>query len=105
SYNYHDDDRHLHSFPTRRSSDLPTIGSASSPTTLTTGILIQRPITSPPSATAIATVITTSPAAQARARPLEVCLALALASSLASDRKSARLNSSHVKISYAVFCL
>src|SRR5690606_41675220 len=27
------------------------------------------------------------------------------ASSVASDRKSTRLNSSHVKISYAVFCL
>src|SRR5436305_10414078 len=33
------------------------------------------------------------------------CLLSALVSALVSDRKSTRLNSSHVRISYAVFCL
>src|SRR5690606_759174 len=37
--------------------------------------------------------------------PAEKRTAAALAAALALDRKSTRLNSSHVKISYAVFCL
>src|SRR5690606_39707311 len=40
---------------------------------------------------------------RARTRPTPV--ARAHAASPSSDRKSTRLNSSHVKISYAVFCL
>src|SRR5690625_5934901 len=37
--------------------------------------------------------------------PLIVLLPLILATLVAGDRKSTRLNSSHVAISYAVFCL
>src|SRR5690606_40045343 len=37
--------------------------------------------------------------------PRRVCLCLELVRASYPDRKSTRLNSSHVKISYAVFCL
>src|SRR5690606_42053668 len=67
------DHRDLHSFPTRRSSDLGSRGgSAWAP---------RRGRASPPPSPSPGT-------AASRA-----------------DRKSTRLNSSHVKISYAVFCL
>src|SRR5438874_10540094 len=68
-------------FPTRRSSDLITITSASA--------RLAQPIR-------FATEQTTM--AQARPR----CSAWPKRS---QDRKSTRLNSSHVEISYAVFCL
>src|SRR5439155_11054323 len=79
------DHPHLHSFPTRRSSDLirrrqslawlraPSIAG---PTRTTTAIL--RTLSVPSTSTRAA---------------------------LKVDRKSTRLNSSHVAISYAVFCL
>src|SRR5690606_41467226 len=78
--------RDLHSFPTRRSSDL-----------------IHRGPVPPRSATAAG-------------RPAGSCLrrrgpvgrrgpADASGRTASLDRKSTRLNSSHVKISYAVFCL
>src|SRR3989442_8748141 len=41
----------------------------------------------------------------ARARPLVGAGELEQAAHCAGDRKSTRLNSSHVRISYAVFCL
>src|SRR5699024_11896906 len=66
--------RHLHSFPTRRSSDLHD---AMSETLRTTG-------------------------------NASVCLTAlreAVRAHRSIDRKSTRLNSSHVSISYAVFCL
>src|SRR5699024_11861949 len=67
--------RHLHSFPTRRSSDL---GVAE---------LLDR-------------------GGPLRGRVLDPCLQLVAGDALqARDRKSTRLNSSHVSISYAVFCL
>src|SRR5690606_41703866 len=70
----YDDIRALHSFPTRRSSDL-----VSSPAWWQASAPLHR---------------------------LPVLLApLALLSLACPDRKSTRLNSSHVKISYAVFCL
>src|SRR5699024_12707483 len=68
------DHRDLHSFPTRRSSDLP--GLKASRTTLT-------------------------PALTSGKEPLRILLA----GGERRDRKSTRLNSSHVSISYAVFCL
>src|SRR5690606_41701060 len=47
-----------------------------------------------------------SPADTTEQRHSRVLTALALAAArLLQDRKSTRLNSSHVKISYAVFCL
>src|SRR5436309_8081650 len=63
--------RHLHSFPTRRSSDLGLPG----------------------------------PATTARLPDLSAARATAGPPVTQIDRKSTRLNSSHVKISYAVFCL
>src|SRR5699024_12316002 len=73
--------RHLHSFPTRRSSDLRrprprppwwAWRAASSPRPATGGTCTTCPSAGP---------------------------------SCSGDRKSTRLNSSHVSISYAVFCL
>src|SRR5690606_24868170 len=40
-----------------------------------------------------------------RSASLGVSMAIAVQTDMATDRKSTRLNSSHVKISYAVFCL
>src|SRR5207302_11318012 len=71
--------RPLHSFPTRRSSELASAPAASAPkfavhfSSRKSGWLVRR-------------------ADRERA-------------ALDADRKSTRLNSSHVKISYAVFCL
>src|SRR5690606_41728294 len=73
------DHRDLHSFPTRRSSDL-TSSRISTPTI--TGRRCSRSSTP------------RSRGGRSRWRP-----------SRRRDRKSTRLNSSHVKISYAVFCL
>src|SRR5690606_41627779 len=80
----YDDPRDLHSFPTRRSSDLapwcerPTRRSSPNPTRHP-----RRPTRQPGYSTSTAS------------RTAATC----------PDRKSTRLNSSHVKISYAVFCL
>src|SRR5699024_12375945 len=69
--------RDLHSFPTRRSSDLPaTLGQCRSTTA-------------------------SNPRGSSRSR----LIARVSGYSPSSDRKSTRLNSSHVSISYAVFCL
>src|SRR5690606_41986998 len=76
--------RGLHSFPTRRSSDL--VKAADSSTAWTSVVMrLARQDTKITRKTAI-----TSPKGS-MAKP--------------KDRKSTRLNSSHVKISYAVFCL
>src|SRR5690606_41434388 len=80
--------RDLHSFPTRRSSDLAD--------------LLQHHVE--PAAVMQEGVF----AAQHRQRPRMIFLRLLRpkgAVELDGDRKSTRLNSSHVKISYAVFCL
>src|SRR5690554_7276822 len=49
-------------------------------------------------------VPTTSPT-KATGRPLDLISSICLIGPLTPDRKSTRLNSSHVRISYAVFCL
>src|SRR5690606_41278843 len=76
--------RVLHSFPTRRSSDLKYCSSASS-------------------------TLSASSHAAASCRPgISAWMrrwSSSLTMTLTADRKSTRLNSSHVKISYAVFCL
>src|SRR5690606_41901901 len=77
----------LHSFPTRRSSDLR---SRSPPWKATGSVAATHPCCCSPSPTSTKrrTISrSASPTAQS------------------GDRKSTRLNSSHVKISYAVFCL
>src|SRR5690606_41913157 len=81
----------LHSFPTRRSSDLGhrsahgTTSSSTTPTPSPTGPAGAAHPRAGPSTTGSG-----FPSAHPAAPP---------------DRKSTRLNSSHVKISYAVFCL
>src|SRR5207253_10660031 len=70
--------RALHSFPTRRSSDLVSPGTGG--------------IVAVPAGASIIDIVKT-------------LRALNASSVLTIDRKSTRLNSSHVAISYAVFCL
>src|SRR5207249_11437808 len=97
--------RHLHSFPTRRSSDLGTgVG------------LPAVAVRVPPDAQPATKAIPRNPAAATdRCRMPDLLFhefkdqrgaGIALVAGCASgDRKSTRLNSSHVSISYAVFCL
>src|SRR5437868_5393141 len=97
--------RYLHSFPTRRSSDLtPQPENSMSPSriaglALTIVILascVDKPDHGPAHITGSTTSITSG--ASWYASPNGSWGA-------AGDRKSTRLNSSHVSISYAVFCL
>src|SRR5690554_5735185 len=76
--------RYLHSFPTRRSSDLSNMKiSSTMPTTGTRLISSHHP-----------------------ERPVSCNRRTVTAiPGINTDRKSTRLNSSHVRISYAVFCL
>src|SRR5206468_10745515 len=89
--------RHLHSFPTRRSSDL-LMRASSTPTRSRSGAA-NRPTT-------VASGAETAPTSWARSTSGGGSVASCLnASSPTRDRKSTRLNSSHDQISYAVFCL
>src|SRR5205814_5827825 len=90
--------RPLHSFPTRRSSDLPRVDSdaahrcaSASPWTDKHALRghVSRPLSS-----------SAPHASGSRGR-----LPLPARRELVEDRKSTRLNSSHLGISYAVFCL
>src|SRR5690606_41306930 len=82
------DHRHLHSFPTRRSSDLPATPPG------------QRTARRLPGAPAPARHGTGPAHGPGRWRGNG-----SRCGWVHTDRKSTRLNSSHVKISYAVFCL
>src|SRR5690349_23392932 len=94
-YSY-SDPRDLHSFPTRRSSDLSAAAS----------IRLKMPTACLPSTAPCRTShrlpYTRSKERSTSGRPTRsrACLVKAR-----RDRKSTRLNSSHVEISYAVFCL
>src|SRR5690606_41217888 len=81
------DPRHLHSFPTRRSSDLE---SRIRPTTMAAEDVLHD----------IGAISMIGSDSQAMGRVGETIIR-----TWQTDRKSTRLNSSHVKISYAVFCL
>src|SRR5699024_12650610 len=81
-------DPHLHSFPTRRSSDLPRLN----------GVVICSRLQ------ASSLVATSSPRRSTSEKGTAQSLTTWLSRS-SSDRKSTRLNSSHVSISYAVVCL
>src|SRR5690606_39483961 len=88
----------LHCFPSRRSSDLPTGSTLPS-------FELGEPAPPGPSPAPPA-----PPEPLALPRPAAPALAIELpeppvAAAPTGDRKSTRLNSSHVKISYAVFCL
>src|SRR5690606_41519236 len=85
----------LHSLPTRRSSDLLL-----SSLIITQGFLADGV----PTLDARAAGVGVAVVLLVLRAPFLVVVALA-AVTAALDRKSTRLNSSHVKISYAVFCL
>src|SRR5690606_42026939 len=85
---YHCD---LHSFPTRRSSDLARVRRAAE----------RRPHQDPPHLPGLRAEQGGRRAAGAPVPPR----VLRPVTPAGADRKSTRLNSSHVKISYAVFCL
>src|SRR5690242_21592102 len=92
--------RALHSFPTRRSSDLPlrlglvrVIPRQHETVALNDGIRAQ-----------LRFAIRALAVGDVRARAVAV-VAPAVERALQLDRKSTRLNSSHMSISYAVFCL
>src|SRR5439155_25532376 len=98
SFTFHRHHLHLHSFPTRRSSDL-SAASALTPTgracCLSQYCMTIAMLAAPQPSFSCFTNGTLSqmpeaPAASAKPQ---------------RDRKSTRLNSSHVAISYAVFCL
>src|SRR5690606_39673539 len=97
----HGHHRELHSFPTRRSSDL-----------WSRGLGVRRILCRPE----LADPLRRQPLREACAQQLTVPIAgetqrhhtapdQGVGRSPGLDRKSTRLNSSHVKISYAVFCL
>src|SRR5699024_12126964 len=98
------DPRRLLPCPTRRSSDLGGTGPTSRPQPSTT-LLLERsrrrtaPVLGPqlPPRTAVSLRTLSALPAHPPPRPLRPPPTL--------DRKSTRLNSSHVSISYAVFCL
>src|SRR5207249_10943383 len=95
-FHYSADHRALHSFPTRRSSDL-----ARAPRSFRATTPDERPslICSP------IPIRTASSRLQVQARVRQRLWAETLPHPGLKDRKSTRLNSSHVSISYAVFCL
>src|SRR5947199_6296579 len=84
----------IHSFPTRRSSDLESDVSASGPNPVLSGT---------------ETILLVEDDAMIRdllsAAIRQYGYAESRSRIIASDRKSTRLNSSHLGISYAVFCL
>src|SRR5690606_42164507 len=81
----------LHSSPTRRSSDLSALEPESAPDRPSVPARPAAPASPPRRLAAIAS----PPSAPSPPLP----------PAPSADRKSTRLNSSHVKISYAVFCL
>src|SRR5690606_40756882 len=83
----------LLSFPTRRSSDLQASSAARASPLSRKRAGSERNIAS------------TSSLSAKRVKPARSFFTSASVSCEGSDRKSTRLNSSHVKISYAVFCL
>src|SRR5699024_12566596 len=88
-------------FPTRRSSDLScgTASPAGSPLSGSTGVSVNPNVPSPP--TDVFSTVTVGRLAFVNE---QVTLCPGCTSRI-TDRKSTRLNSSHVSISYAVFCL
>src|SRR5206468_11765699 len=88
--------RALHSFPTRRSSDLISTPAARCAPRACSGFAARA-----------LTRHLRSCAVKARAEPptLHTCRGASLQRLRRRDRKSTRLNSSHDQISYAVFCL
>src|SRR5690606_41781648 len=96
--------RDLHSFPTRRSSDLK--GNKSSPLIgMIVSDLIRKFLLSKGISFTMETVFSHSAKLDLIRSATEKGYKVYLYFVSTEDRKSTRLNSSHVKISYAVFCL
>src|SRR5699024_12605676 len=93
---------HIHSFPTRRSSDLSS--HAGTPVTGTDSIAAPASPASRPAQAGTPVTGTDGIQSGEASDPSEVIRATT-GNDGAVDRKSTRLNSSHVSISYAVFCL
>src|SRR5690554_7686182 len=93
--------RHLHSFPTRRSSDLFRYAFL---THTAHHVSLNAKRGRVLSARPLAVTSSGGSADEPRAHPSWLTCSGRTARG-ASDRKSTRLNSSHVRISYAVFCL
>src|SRR5207249_12266265 len=95
--------RHLHSFPTRRSSDLTSFDPHAK---LGKDIAAGAVLIATVNAVAIGYLVfarrLSDPSSRLLDRVRNAPIDLTL---IALDRKSTRLNSSHVSISYAVFCL
>src|SRR5690606_41981685 len=95
----HRDHRELHSFPTRRSSDLAETGADGVEAAAWDSVTVTAVDATASSVTVGTDADPALSGCAARvdgaAQPLRA----------GSDRKSTRLNSSHVKSSYAVFCL
>src|SRR5439155_26675097 len=97
--------RHLHSFPTRRSSDLPEFyperagETAAGPFNKADPVFLTWRTDEKEGRTLLP--------AEARPRVIEAWKRIKARdrAKAEADRKSTRLNSSHVAISYAVFCL
>src|SRR5207253_9183326 len=95
------DHRYLHSFPTRRSSDLTsTTGRASASDDRGTASPDCFPVSMPLPPSAASRPGGRQGLEVSSRRPSAAALCISK-----PDRKSTRLNSSHVAISYAVFCL
>src|SRR5690606_42112516 len=97
--------RYLHPFPTRRSSDLPPLASAAARLRTTVERLQGVKTSAAPGRLEAKAQGASAPASgeAATSWPHNFDRLPTLAPQ-AIDRKSTRLNSSHVKISYAVFC-
>src|SRR5690606_41838170 len=89
--------RHLHSFPTRRSSDL---GHAQDQGVKGRGERAVRTVEHQ-----LTLLVDARRRDMARMMTALAVIVSMIAMITVTDRKSTRLNSSHVKISYAVFCL
>src|SRR5207253_10792211 len=92
--------RALPSFPTRRSSDLAPPAASAEPSVDVIPILVSRKVLTAEQAERVRRATRMSPQSGEQA-----VIQLGFASEVQIDRKSTRLNSSHVAISYAVFCL
>src|SRR5207302_4968204 len=95
--------RHPHAFPTRRSSDLVALKSPPlrAPANFTAAVKIVAD-----SKTVAETTTETAPRTRViGAEKITAANPTGRLPRAIPDRKSTRLNSSHVKISYAVFCL
>src|SRR5690625_6917241 len=89
---------YLHSFPTRRSSDLPE-------TVHRHGNLTNDQIFMQAASEGISMFAAAGNAGSGDGTGEDIVADYPSSSSYITDRKSTRLNSSHVAISYAVFCL